>query len=642
MRSFAIRSFFAFCVSIYPVGLLAESDPTLYPATNDSAIPPAETTESTSGIRVVVEESRVANLEPAGSFAAPVTALRYDPLIDIQARNSAESQSDLVIRGGTFETSGVRIGSVPLLDPQTGHYLTEIPFDPRMLTSPQRLTGVDNSMVGFNNGSGSAAWGFRQLTEPIVSARLGGGSDRTFVAEGYGAAIYGNGDVGCDLGMAHSQSNGSIEGGDSDFQRISGRCQILGDQSQTDIISGYQEKRFSWPYLYALKELHDLVGSSGVESESLHTNTTLINHRQEYSEDSFWELGAAFRRNRDNYEFDRNKPGLFNPFEHTTDASSASLNGEHWAERAGIRYSAQSIYEEVDSTALTYNDYLNRTRWRLVAVPQYEILQMPSRSMVAGLGLAYEDSNRSGGRLSPQAEIRYLNMPSLDAMEEVFASITQQSQLPGFTALASNPKSGLFRGNQQLDQTLSTTYEVGSSIGRGAVQGDLGLFYRTDKDLVDWTYTEGGQPFSARTANNLDVDVFGTELLASYEADKWSVLGGHFFTHKDSAYDAQVDASFYALNFPKHRLTGALVINPTEVFDLRFDIEWREQEPNSLRSSADRTYSIGSLAANFKLSTTHDLVASIVVDNLWKEQFEEVPGVPGFGRSVGVFLNGSL
>ena len=628
---------------VAPGVLLAESDLALAPdAVKETIDLSGEKAASDPGLRLVVEAPRVANQEPAGSFAAPVTALRYDPLLDIQARNSAEAQSDLVIRGGTFETSGVRIGGVPLLDPQTGHYLTEIPFDPRMLTSPIRLTGVDNALVGFNNGSGSAAWDLRPITEPLLAARLGGGSDRTFVAEGYGAAVYEGGNLGCDLGVAQSQSNGSIEGGDSDLQRISGRCQILGNQSQTDIISGYQEKRFSWPYLYALKELHDLVGSSGVESESLHTNTTLINHRQEYSEDSFWELGGAFRRNRDNYEFDRDKPGLFNPFEHTTDASSVSLNGEHWAERAGVRYGAQSIYEEVDSTALTYNDYLNRTRWRLVIIPQYEIMQMSSRSVVAGVGFGYEDSNRSGGRLSPQAEIRYLNAPSLDSIEQIFAAITQQSQLPGFTALASNPKSGLFRGNQELAETLSTTYEIGSSISRGAIQGDLGLFYRTDKDLVDWTYTEGGQPFSARTANNVDVDVVGTELLMSYEADSWSILGGYFFTHKDSAYNAPVDASFYALNFPRHRLTNAFVIKPAEAFDLRFDIEWREQEPNSLRSSSDRTYSIGSIAANLRLSTSHDLVASLVVDNLWKEQFEEVPGVPGFGRSVGLFLNGSL
>ena len=80
---------------------------------------------------LTVVSDAVANQAPTTSFAMPVSALRFEPGVDLQARNLAEGQADLTIRGGIFENSGIRIGAASLLDPQTGHYAAEIPVSPR-------------------------------------------------------------------------------------------------------------------------------------------------------------------------------------------------------------------------------------------------------------------------------------------------------------------------------------------------------------------------------------------------------------------------------------------------------------------------------------------------------------------------------
>ena len=53
----------------------------------------------------------------------------------------AEAQGDISIQGGTFENTGVQVGSATLLDPQTEHYSTELPIAPEMLGEPRVLTG---------------------------------------------------------------------------------------------------------------------------------------------------------------------------------------------------------------------------------------------------------------------------------------------------------------------------------------------------------------------------------------------------------------------------------------------------------------------------------------------------------------------
>src|SRR4051812_16797465 len=87
----------------------------LLPLGDLSAQPAASLPEMT------VYSPRVANQEPVATFAMPVSVLRFEPRVDLQGRNFAESQADVAIRGGTFENTGVRIGAASLYDPQTGH-----------------------------------------------------------------------------------------------------------------------------------------------------------------------------------------------------------------------------------------------------------------------------------------------------------------------------------------------------------------------------------------------------------------------------------------------------------------------------------------------------------------------------------------
>src|SRR4051812_36487391 len=74
-----------------------------------------------------ISTDRVANDTPVATFAMPVSALQFEPRVDVQARNFAEAQADVSIRGGIFENTGFKLGALALFDPQTGHYFSELP-----------------------------------------------------------------------------------------------------------------------------------------------------------------------------------------------------------------------------------------------------------------------------------------------------------------------------------------------------------------------------------------------------------------------------------------------------------------------------------------------------------------------------------
>jgi len=77
---------------------------------------------------------------------APINGLEYHPSVDAQDRGLARLQSDLAIEGGIFENNSVKLGANNLYDPQTGHYLYEVPISSQWLSKAQIDTGVNNAI----------------------------------------------------------------------------------------------------------------------------------------------------------------------------------------------------------------------------------------------------------------------------------------------------------------------------------------------------------------------------------------------------------------------------------------------------------------------------------------------------------------
>ncbi len=108
---------------------------------------------------------------------------------------------------------------------------------------------------------------------------------------------------------------------------------------------------------------------------------------------------------------------------------------------------------------------------------------------------------------------------------------------------------------------------------------------------------------------------------------------GYTALTKDANYGAAaVDASFYALNYARQRLTAAVVAKLGGGFEVRLDNEARIQEPNELRTSpSDVVLSAVGLVYHPVWMAGLELTAQ--VDNLWNTNYQEVPSVPSARRA---------
>jgi vitamin B12 transporter len=575
--------------------------------------------------KITVEGSATANKLPVGTFGSPVSNLEYDPRVDLQSRNMAEAQADVTIRGGIFENTGFRIGSATLFDPQTGHYFAEIPIAQEMLSDASVLTGVDNALLGVNSSVGTVSRYWTPI-QTSGSVSIGAGNNNLNLQRIHSGVTLALDDfqdwtIGFEGELSRSESDGTIENGDHHFQRASGRIQLVGPVSQTDLFFGVQEKFFGWPNMYTPFNVN--------ETEDLKARLLIVNHKQHYAQDSTFEVSTYYRRHNDHYVFSRENPDIFQAF-HETEVKSIALSGRH-AQTASfaLNYSAQIIADDIESTTLE-NNFTSRHYYKFSVLPEYRIDLSSDRQLTYRLGATFDDTNRDDSETSLIGDITLNTINADDTSQTVYLSYAQATQVAGYTAIGGSNTGGLFRSNYDLERETTKNIELGLALDRDTWHLDSAIFYRQDDGLTDWTYSFNST--SARTANSVDIKTLGLELLAIKRLDNAEIITSYTFLNKSEDYGAaDIDASFYALNYPDHRVTLGIIWRPMDIVEVRVDNEWRKQEENTLRNSDDDAL-FTHITLKISPSQFKGLDIMLAADNLWDESFEEIPGTPGRGE----------
>lgn len=579
--------------------------------------------------QITIEGAATANESPVGTFNSPISNLEYDPRVDLQSRNMAEAQADVTIRGGIFENTGFSVGSATLIDPQTGHYVAEIPIAPEMLTAPAILTGVDNSLYGANSSVGSVAYKWRPI-QTAGSVSLGAGNNNFNMQRVHHAVSWSVDDsskwkAGVEGEYSRSESDGTIENGDHDFERASGRVQLISDTSQTDLFFGYQQKFFGWPNLYTPFNVN--------ETEDLETRLLIFNHQQQYAQESTFEVSAYYRQQNDHYVFSRGNPDAFQAF-HETKVKSVAVSGRHMTDsKLVVNYAAQLTADEIESTTLE-NNFTSRDYYKFSVVPEYAVALQDNEHVTFRVGAAYDDTNRDDSRVSVISDIVWHKINPDKSTRTVNFSYSEATQVAGYTAIGGSTSSGLFRSNDTLERETSKNLELGMSLDETTWRVDSAVFYRWDNELTDWTYNFDST--SARVANPVDIETIGVELMAVARLENADVVTSYTYLDKSEDYrDENIDASFYALNYPPHRFTLGVIWYPAEAFELKVDNEWRKQEDNLLRNGDDSAF-FTHISLTYSPPQLEGFNVVLAVDNLWDESFEEIPGTPGRSDQLSV------
>ncbi len=587
---------------------------------------------------ITVFSKRVALQEPTGTYATPVSALLYEPQVDVQARNFTEGQADVSIRGGTFENTGFSLGALPIYDPQTGHYSAELPASSYMLAAPDVRTGLAQAANGFAATTGSVTYGWRPIrTGGAVSVGTGNNDmARGELYSGYASdKKLGGFTLAADASIASAQGEGTREWRDTntvprnssfDFNRVSGRVQIANKVSQTDFFAGYQDKDFGWPNLYAARPTTAL----RYEREQLQTKLFLINNHTELGADGdFVQGGAYYRNHRDHYSI----PLLGANSRHETSVQGGAFDGRQTVvENTAVRYAAGIINDDLVSNNLTFGRFMSRTQVYGTLAAEQTVALEKNRDFVLSAGARYDNSNRDGSQTSPLASIELRQSQS--ALTRLYLSYDESTQLPTYTALNNNPAS-LFGGDANLPRASAANLELGADVSLAGWKTHTAFFYRQDENLLDYIFDPTGGLGTSRKATAVNLDTYGVEFFVQRSWERFDLVAGYSYLRKDDNYTAPFNGSFYALNYAEHRLTVGGLARLGAGFELRMDNELRRQADNPLRREGNDNIK-SALGLFYQVAGVKGLTLNAQVENLWDTAFQDVPLVPSSRREWSV------
>jgi vitamin B12 transporter len=115
----------------------------LDPVTVTTSINPEKASQTGRNLTVIKGE-RFANL-PVHSVDE---LLRYLPGVEVQSRGPMGAQSDIVIRGGTFQQVLIIIDGLRLNDPNSGHFAAYFPIAPAEIDRVEILKGASSAIYG--------------------------------------------------------------------------------------------------------------------------------------------------------------------------------------------------------------------------------------------------------------------------------------------------------------------------------------------------------------------------------------------------------------------------------------------------------------------------------------------------------------
>lgn len=230
-----------------PLSAQVAPTPTSTPAVKDSITVLGTAEPVTEG-----ESARVVEVLDVSSHPAlvqePAAYLRVDPSVDIQMRGAMGVQSDVSIRGGSFEQTLVLLNGLRINDAETSHFNLDVPVPLPAIQSIDVLHGAGSTLYGSDAVAGVVNLQTLKPTSDTLRLRMGAGS-YGINQQGVTAAIARH-RVSEVLSGARDFSTGFIADRDYRSESVSSETRTQSSPGETDILLAMSDRAFGAAQFY--------------------------------------------------------------------------------------------------------------------------------------------------------------------------------------------------------------------------------------------------------------------------------------------------------------------------------------------------------------------------------------------------------
>ncbi len=596
-------------------------------------------TEARSGRHVTVIRSD-------GILALPVNSvdelLRYLPFAEIQSRGPFGTQSDILIRGSTFNQVLVLIDGMRVNDPLTGHFNSNIPVPLVDIERIEVYRGPASAVYGPDAVGGVVNIVTRSFESVIQDTD---GIDGTLemwygqhkLKRSNSGLSFGKSGWRVAAGVSYNASDGHPLDPDSlrgDFNIITPSLSVAGKPTENIDFSfrtAYDRRLFNARYFYTNS-------SMDLSREEVRKWWNQMQLRFRLSDAHSMTLAAAYQSTRDSF--------LFNPaFQaniHRTGYLNIQVNhlflaGNEFRLASGLQADRRKI------TSKDRGNHLHRHAGAYVMM--YRVLG--NLSLSGGARLDLDPLYRV--EILPQVNLSY------NAGKWNFrASGGRSVRSPDFTErYVSTGLDGPLSPGRNLgnpDLTAERAWSIEGGVDRrlgGEIQFRITGFHRFSRDLIDYVFTEaedipdngnlvpGGSYFYARNIGLLNTTGLETELYGKHRMGQgwildWGISHQLLGSRSDSAVVSKY-LSAHALNLVQARLgirSGGFSIRITSMYKNR-----NEETAQEINRNLSKAYMVWNVRLDQYLWENR-FQLGLQVNNVMNRDYSDILGARMPGRWI--------
>lgn len=527
--------------------------------------------------------------------AAPVQSvvdlLKYAVGVDVRQRGPIGAQTDISVRGGTFDQITVLLNGINIGDPQTGHNVADFPVDISEIERIEVLEGPAGRVYGTSSLVGAINIVTRQEKESSADVYAEGGSFG--YARGGARFNVVSGKLNNQLSASVTRSDGYTRnqagGLNGDFTTLKAfyQGQYDHDQVRVNWHAGVSDKGWGSSTFYATPKWK-------ADDQYEHTRKYFTTVQAETKGFLHFKPAVYWNRSYDRYEGYRDKPEVMRYNYNCTDVFGLNLNSYFETVLGKTAFGAEFRNEDLISGNLgeplnkprpvhgTDRDYtLGLNRSNLSLHLEHNVL-LSRFTFSAGFIAAKNTWNEMPFKLYPGADASY----QIGKNWKLYASYNTSLRMPSFTELYYSV--GGHKADKYLKPEEMQAIEGGIKYLSNGVRATLSVYHHHGKNMIDWILDRNeGEDAIWKSMNHTKLNSLGIE--ANVSLDFQQLLPHQQFLHSFSVAYSYIDqdkdlepnlSSQYALEYLRHKLVAQLNLHLVDKLNMHISYRYQDRVGN--------------------------------------------------------------
>lgn len=524
--------------------------------------------------------------------------LNYVASVDIQTRGSHGVQSDISIRGGSFDQNAILLNGINISNPQTGHYSFDIPINLSDIERIEIIHGPSSIIYGSSAFSGGINIITKKGLDKSLNTKLEAGGHNLWNGELSGS--YKIKDLENYISMGYKSSDGYIENTDYKIFNILYQSRLNIKEDNIDLQFGYNKKAYGANSFYSAK----------YPNQFDKTNSVIASIKGEFGSEIKILPSIYWNRHNDEFKLIRTNDNANN---HRTDVIGSNLNLEYNSKigitNLGLELRNENILssvlgEPMDKPIGRFTKTDNRTS--LSYMLQHNIKYKKFTLSLGGLGFV-NTSIENHFKLYPSLNLNY----EIADRTNLYTSFSQSSRLPTFTDLYYTTPTHI--GNSNLKQEESQSIEFGLRQKNRYIISYISTFYMNGRNMIDWVKINPEDKWESKNISQLNktgIEIGGKIFINEvFPIIRHTTIfeANYMRMHQDIVKTQYI--SNYILNYLRDKLTLRLTL-PIYKDVLTTTLSYRHQkrmgtylkytENQSTQTSTYPAYSLLDINLNYK------------------------------------------